>query len=65
MKNVTKIVAGVVTVLTAVMQVPSVQHDMGLFLTAHPSVSAIVSGIIALGLLIHNPNNGGNNGKAS
>jgi hypothetical protein len=65
MKNVTKVVAAVVALLTAVLQVPTVQHDIGLALTAHPNVAAIIAGITAIGMLIHNPNNGGNNGQAS
>jgi hypothetical protein len=65
MKNVTKIVAGVVALLTAVLQVPTVQHDIGIALTAHPNIAAILAGITAIGMLIHQPNNGGDNGKAS
>lgn len=65
MKNITKVVAGVVALLTAVLQVPTVQHQIGVVLTAHPNVAAIVAGITAVGMLIHNPNNGGTNGQAS
>lgn len=65
MKNITKIVAGAVALVTAVLQIPSVQHQIALVLGTHPNIAAIIAGITAIGMLIHNPNNGGNNGTAS
>lgn len=54
-KNVTKIAAGVVAAVTAIAEVPQVQHFVGPYLTAHPGVYALIGAIGAIAALFHNP----------
>lgn len=55
MKNSTKIIAGIVAALTAVIQVPEVQHAIAGAIAAHPSISSLAAGISAILALVHNP----------
>lgn len=55
MKNLTKVFASIVAVLTVVLQVPAVQQGVASVLHSHPGISAAVAGITAILALVHNP----------
>lgn len=55
MKNATKVVAAVIALLTAVVQIPSIQEGLVHFIVSHPAVSLALGGISGLLALIHNP----------
>jgi len=54
-KNATKIAAGIVAAVTAIAEVPQVQHFVGPYLTAHPGIYAMIGAIGAIAALFHNP----------
>lgn len=55
MKNLTKIVAALVALLTMLLQNSAVQGAVGTFITAHPNLAALVGGLAAILALIHQP----------
>lgn len=55
MKNTTKVVAAIVSLITMIGTMPDVQHAVAAFYTAHPIVAAIVAGISTVLALFHNP----------
>ncbi len=55
MKNLTKVLAGVIAALVALLQVPAVSSFVTSFLTAHPGLSALVGGLSAILALFHQP----------
>lgn len=55
MKNSTKIVAAVIALLTAIVQVPDVQAAIAHFIALHPAAATLLGGASALIALIHNP----------
>jgi hypothetical protein len=56
MKNVTQTIAGMMALATAVYQIPGVKDWVNRMWTTHATVSSIVGGIVAILLLIHQPN---------
>ncbi len=55
MKNLTKVLAGVVAALVAILQIPAISSLVTTFLTAHPGVSSLVGGLAAILALFHQP----------
>ena len=55
MKNITKVLAGVIAAVTALLQVPAIQAALASVLTAHPSISAAIAGVAAILALLHAP----------
>jgi len=55
MKNVTKIVAGVIAALTALLQVPVISTAVINFFGSHPTISSLLGGLTAVIALLHQP----------
>ncbi len=58
MKNITMIVGSVITLITGVLQVPSIQHATIAYVNSHPTASLLVAGIGSVIALLHNPKEG-------
>jgi hypothetical protein len=56
MKNVTKILLGVVAAVTTVLQVPEVHNLVVAAIAAHPDVAALAAGVATVLALLHDPN---------
>ena len=56
MKNVTKIVAGIIAALTALLQVPVISTAVINFFGSHPTISSLFGGLAAILTLLHVPN---------
>jgi hypothetical protein len=54
-KNATKVVAGVVALVTVILQIPSVHQWLLAALVAHPNIGIIIGGISTLLALLHDP----------
>jgi len=57
MKSATVIIGSIITFLTAILQMPTVQHIAVTFVNTHPAVSLALGGISTLAALVHNPSN--------
>lgn len=55
MKNSTKVLTAIVGLVTAVLQVPSVQHAVFAYAAAHPVVTTILSALSTILALLHVP----------
>jgi hypothetical protein len=55
MKDLTKIIASIVAVLTVLLQTATVQQFLASVLASHPNLSAIVAGLAAILALFHQP----------
>ena len=58
MKNVTKIVLGIVAAVTAILQLPAVHSVVIAAIAAHPDLAALAAGLSAVVALLHDPKAG-------
>lgn len=58
MKNSTKVFVTIVGLLTALMQIPSVQMAVAGLISAHPAVASIIAGVSSILALVHQPQAG-------
>lgn len=55
MKSSTKVVSAIIALLTAVVQISSIQHAILSFVAAHPAVSLVLTGLSSILALLHVP----------